>query len=207
MPFKKILIYTVLGILVLLLLSGITYLTLPDELRPVFARAVGVAIIIIAYLVILIDLIFLLPTVRGAIYYPSSDTQIDAILKLAQIKKGEKAVDIGSGDGRIVTALAKAGAKAHGYEINLLLVWWSQWLTRLLPKEERGQFHWANLWMKNFSSFDIVTIFGMTYIMKDLEKKLLKELKPGSRVICNSFPFPNWKPAQKIDSVYLYIKE
>lgn len=191
---------------VLLILLGVIYVLLPHEVRPQFLKVSGISIVIICYIAIVVDLIFLLPTVAGAIYYPSSDKQIDTILQLAKIKKGEKAVDIGSGDGRVVVALARAGADAYGYEINLFLVIWSWWKTRVLPAKERGKHQWKNLWFTNFSQFDVIVLFGMTYIMADLEKKLLRELKPGARIVCNSFPFPHWKPSKKIGSVYLYEK-
>lgn len=162
--------------------------------------------VILCLISIIVDLAFLLPTIHGAIYYPSSEDKIKIILELAQIKPSEKAVDIGSGDGRVVLALASAGADAYGFEINPLLVMWSRWSAKK-KSIPNVHFQWANLWLTNFSQYQVVTIFGMTYIMKDLEKKLLNELKPGSRVICNSFPFPNWKPKKKLNDVYLYLKD
>ena len=207
MPSLKFLLKFVIGFLTALAFLAVIYVLLPTEVQPRYLNIVGVGLIIFFYIVIIVDIIFLLPTVKGAIYYPSSDQQIETILKFAKIKKGEKAVDIGSGDGRIVVALARAGADAHGYENNPFLVVWSWWKTRLLPRNERGKHHWANLWTTNFSQYQVVTLFGMTYIMKDLENKFLKELKPGARVICNSFPFPNWTPSKKEGSVYLYEKK
>lgn len=206
MPPKKILLASLCVIVALLALEAVIYFLLPGTYQPAFFRFIGYTILFIANVIIIVDLIFLLPTVKGAIYYPSSDTQIQTILKLAQLKKEQKAVDIGSGDGRIPFALAKAGARAYGYEINPILVLWSKWQARVLPKNERPKFTWTNMWTSDFSEFDVVTLFGMTYIMKDLEKKLIHELKPGAKVICNSFPFPNWKPEKTLNEVYLYIK-
>lgn len=190
----------------LLVFLAAIYVLLPVEVQPQFLKVSGISIMVVCYIAIVIDLIFLLPTVGGAIYYPSSDKQIATILQLSKIKKGEKAVDIGSGDGRIVVALARAGSDAYGYEINPFLVIWSWWKTRSLPANERGKHRWKNLWFTSFSQFDVIVLFGMTYIMADLEKKLLRELKPGARIVCNSFPFPHWKPSKKIGSVYLYEK-
>ncbi len=207
MPPKKIVIPGLIAIISILIIETCVYFLLPAAYQPGFFRFIGYTIIGLANLIIIVDMIFLLPTVKGAIYYPSSDKQIATILELAHLNKRQKAIDIGSGDGRIPFALARAGAQAYGYEINPILVFWSNWQARLLPKHLRPIFKWKNMWTSDFSDYDVVTLFGMTYIMKDLEKKLMTELKPGAKVICNSFPFPNWKPEKALDEVYLYIKK
>lgn len=150
------------------------------------------------------DFIFLLPTIGGAIYIPSKTEKVKKMIKLAKIKKGEKAVDIGSGDGRIVIALAEAGAQAHGYEINPILVWKSHQNIRRAGLRGKAFIHWASFWNVNFAPYDVVTLFGISYIMKDLEKKLGAELRPGARVVCNAFNFPTWKVQTKDDEVYVY---
>lgn len=201
---KKVLIFSIALFGLLALLSLVIYLLLPAALQTAFVYLMAMLLVVILVIVIVVDMIFLLPTINGAIYLPSSNKQIQAMLELAAIKPGEKAVDVGSGDGRIVRKLAQAGADAHGCEINPILVFFSWWQSRHLPPRKRGTFHWANLWYVDFSSYDVVIIFGMTYIMKGLEAKLKKELKPGARVVCNSFPFPHWPYDSKRESVYLY---
>lgn len=66
----------------------------------------------------------------NAPYAPSVKNRLDAMLDLANIQPGDKAVDLGSGDGRVVIAMAQAGAEAHGYEINPWLVLWSRYAIR-----------------------------------------------------------------------------
>ena len=61
-------------------------------------------------------------SLKGAIYDPSNNESVKKMVELAQIKPGEKSVDLGSGDGRVVIEFAKKGIQAHGYEINPLLV-------------------------------------------------------------------------------------
>jgi hypothetical protein len=63
-----------------------------------------------------------------------------------------------------------------------------------------------SFWNVNLSSYDVVVIYGIDYIMERLEKKLLKELQPGTRIISNSFKFPNWDYLEKKNDIYLYIK-
>ena len=81
-------------------------------------------IFLLQLILIFLVIAFIIPFFTSGLgYAPSTTAIIDRMIKLLNIKPGEKAVDIGSGDGRVVIALAKAGAEAHGYEINPLLVW------------------------------------------------------------------------------------
>lgn len=64
---------------------------------------------------------FARPIYWGAPYAPSDEDKIQRMLSLARAAKGDRAVDVGSGDGRVVIALAKIGAHATGYEVNPIL--------------------------------------------------------------------------------------
>ena len=141
---------------------------------------------------------------KGAIYLPTQKRTVKKMVELANIKPAEIAVDLGSGDGRLVIALAKAGAKAHGYEINPLLVLLAKRNIRKAKLEGRAFIHFKNFWKEDFSRFDVVTIFGIGYAMESLERKLKKELKNGARVVSNAFPFPNWQYTKKEDAAFLY---
>lgn len=146
------------------------------------------------------------PFFHGAPYAPTDKKALATILSLAGAKPGEKACDIGSGDGRIVVALAQAGVEVDGFEINPFLVLWSKQRIIKNGLQYRARVHRSNLWKVSYKNYDIVVLFGIPYIMKGLEQKLLAELKPGARVLSNRFSFPNWQPAKKEGGVYLYVK-
>lgn len=116
--FKTVIKKSLSALIVIFVLVLALYFFIPQEYKTMYLQFIGSTVISFLYLIIIVDLIFLLGTVHGAIYYPSSNKQIATIIKFANIQKGEKAVDIGSGDGRVVFALAQASAEAHGYEIN-----------------------------------------------------------------------------------------
>lgn len=143
--------------------------------------------------------------VRGGPYAPIGEHRTEVLLSLLNLKPGEKAVDIGSGDGRIVIALAKAGAEAHGYEINPLLVWIARRNVKKAGLTGKAFIHWADMWQKNFSEFDVITLYITGFALRSLEKKLQKEGKKGLRVATNHFTFPTWKPAKRKEDAYLYI--
>ena len=142
---------------------------------------------------------------KGAPFVPTDKLTLERMITLAEIKPGEKLVDLGSGDGRIIIAAAMLGAIAHGFEINPLLVLWSRWKIKKAGLSDRAFVHWKSFWRADLSEFDIVMLFGITGIIGQLEVKLKAELKDGSRVISNTFKFPNWEP-EKVQNVFVYKK-
>ena len=166
----------------------------------------------LALLFLVADLLYflifhLLPiSFSGTFFATTISDKIKNILNLSELRPGEKAVDLGSGSGGLVIALAKAGAEAHGYEINPFLVFWSRRKIAKAGLQNKAFIHCKNFWAEDVSGFDVIVIFGVDYMMEKLEKKLNKELKPGSRVISNYFVFPSWKEAKKENDIYLYRK-
>lgn len=142
----------------------------------------------------------------GAIFVPTKQAQVKKIIEIANIKPGEKAADLGAGDGRLVIALAKSGAEAHGYEINPLLVRLARKNIRKEKVTDKAFIHWRNFWRQDLSDFDVITVYGMNHVMKRLETKLKKELKMNAKVVSNGFEFPSWQPFKKEDNIYLYIR-
>lgn len=150
------------------------------------------------------SLVLLYFALTGAPYLPTAQTAVEEMVRLADVTPGTRVADIGSGDGRIVIAFAKAGAEAHGYEINPLLVWISRRKIRSAGLETRGFIHFKSFWGADLSAHGVVTIFGIKNIMARFEKKLLRELKPGSRVLSYIYQFPTLKETREAGSVHLY---
>ena len=161
---------------------------------------------ILIILAVLFFVFFLLPFLFGAPFQPTNEDKLRKMIKLANIKKGDKAVDLGSGDGRIVIALAKAGAEAHGYEINPFLVLFSKCKIKKEGLSKKAFIHWKSFWNINFKDYNVVTLFQFGTIMNKLELKLKKELKPKSRVVSYYWKFPRWKPSKHIGNIWLYLK-
>ncbi len=147
------------------------------------------------------SLFFLIPFLFGAPFEPTSNKKVKNILKLANVKKGEKAVDLGSGDGRIVIELARRGVEAHGFEINPILVLISRWKIKKLGLNN-AHIHWKSFWDVSLKDYDVITLFQFPTIMKKLRDKLKKESK--ARIVSHYWKFPGWKIQKKIDNIYLY---
>lgn len=141
----------------------------------------------------------------GAPFAPVADNRIKTMIKLLNLQRGQKLADIGSGDGRIVIAFAKLGIESHGYEINPLLVAWSRFKIRQMGLQKKAFIHFKSYWSENLSRFNAVTVYGIAHMMGRLEKKLKKELKPGSKVVSNYFQLQGLKPMNQENKVLLYI--
>ena len=170
-------------------------------------------ILYIIFSVIVLTLIFLFSyfnflsvAMKGAFFAPSGKVLTDKMVALAEIKPGDRVLDLGSGDGSQVVALAKAGAVAYGYEINPILVWWSRHKIWKAGLRGKAFIYRKNFWKTNLSDFDSIIMFGVYYMMPKMEEKLQKELKPGTKVISHYFTFPNWKPKKSLDNVHQYVK-
>ncbi|HTZ41777.1 MAG TPA: methyltransferase domain-containing protein [Candidatus Omnitrophota bacterium] len=158
-------------------------------------------------LLLLVFAVWISSALFGAPFQPSSDKALERIVKLAGIKKGQKMMDLGSGNGKIVIEFAKKGIESHGFEINPLLVLWSRRRIRKLGLQKKAFIHLGDFMKQDFSEFNVITSFQISYIMPDLEKKLQRELKRGARVVSNTWKFPNWKPKRKLGDVRLYVKK
>jgi len=147
-------------------------------------------------LTFLIILSFVYASLRGAPWVPTRKKDIDRFLKLAKIKKGDKMYDLGCGDGRLVCAAAKVGAKAEGFELSILMYLVSK--TRSLFQKNRSKIkiHYKNIWKLDLSQADIIYCFLMPEIYPKLKEKLEKEAKTGAKIITYVWPIKEWKASK-----------
>ncbi len=166
-------------------------------------------VVLIAWLLILVALIYLVfyvffPLARGAIYDPSSPQKILLMMEVARVAAGEKAADLGSGDGRVVIALARRGAESHGYEVNPFLVILSRRNIRRAGLAGRAFIHWGSFWRADLSGYNLITVFQVGFIMGRLEAKLKRELSPGARIVSHHWRFPTLRPEETREDIYSY---
>lgn len=141
----------------------------------------------------------------GAPFVPSNNVRVREMLRLAAIQPGERAVDLGSGDGRLVIAAARQGALAEGWEVGLFLWLWSRANISAQRLSGRATTKLGSFWSMPLHEVDIVFVYLLPQYMPRLEKKLRAEMRPGSRIVSNAFTFPGWEPEEKNgQGVYLY---
>ncbi|MGI5826682.1 MAG: SAM-dependent methyltransferase [Patescibacteria group bacterium] len=139
-------------------------------------------------------------------FVPSSTDRLNTMMELSGVKPGQKTLDLGSGDGRVVIAMAKAGAEAHGFEVDPKLIEEARRNIAEEGLEGKAFIHSKNFWDGDLGEYDVVTVYGITSIMGRLEAKLKNELRPNAKVVSNYFTFPNWEPEEVKEKVYLYKK-
>jgi len=142
---------------------------------------------------------------KGGPYVPSSWKRVEDMIKMARITPTDTVIDLGSGDGRLLIASLQAGAKkAEGYEIHRGLVSLSRWIARKKRVQDRLTVYYRSFWKADLKNCDIIFLYQLPLAMKLLVEKIKKEAKPGTRIVSNSFSFPDWNPLQNEGGIYLY---
>lgn len=132
-------------------------------------------------------------------FVPTTQEAVQAMLKLADVKKTDVVYDLGCGDGRIVIAAAKDfGARGVGIDIDPQRIAEANENARKAGVEGRVKFEEGDLFDADIHEATVVTLFLLTTVNEKLKPKLLHDLKPGTRVVSNTFSMGDWKPDKTI---------
>ncbi len=128
-------------------------------------------------------------------YVPTPQAVVDKMLDMAQVKAGDVVVDLGSGDGRIMTTAARRhGAQGFGVEIDPRLVQRSNEEARRLGIADRVKFLRQDLFNTDFHEANVLTLYLLPDVNIALRPKILAELKPGTRVVSHDYDMREWRP-------------
>jgi len=128
-------------------------------------------------------------------YVPTTDEAVQTMLKLAGVKKADIVYDLGCGDGRIVIAAAVTyGARGVGIDIDPDRIREANENAKKAHVENLVRFEEKDLFEADFHEATVVTLFLLPNINLRLRPKLIKELKPGTRIVSNTFDMGDWKP-------------
>lgn len=127
-------------------------------------------------------------------YVPTTEKAVQAMLKLADVKKTDVLYDLGCGDGRIVIAAAKNfGTRGVGIDINPERIREAKENAKKAGVENLVRFEENDLFEADIHEATVVSLFLLPNINLKLRPKLLKDLKPGTRVVSNTFDMGDWK--------------
>ena len=133
------------------------------------------------------------------IFVPTPPETVDEMLRLANIKDNDVLYDLGSGDGRIPIRAAQVyGIRAIGIDIDPKMVAVADEAARQAGVSDKVQFRNEDLYRANFRDATIVTLYLSDVLNLKLRPKLLRELKPGTRIISHDFRMGDWAPEQTV---------
>ncbi|XP_015433147.1 PREDICTED: protein FAM173B [Dufourea novaeangliae] len=140
-------------------------------------------------------------------YVPATGQQVQNVLRAVEGHSGSL-IDLGSGDGRIVFAAAKAGFAAHGIELNAWLIWYSRLKALFTGLSSQTTFIRQNLWTYNLRNYNNVVLFGVGQMMQEIENKFMAELQEDCVIVACRFPLPNMNAikiiGEGVDTVWVY---
>ena len=128
-------------------------------------------------------------------YWQTPAEVIEAMLDLAVIRPGERLLDLGCGDGRIVLAAARRGAEAYGVDIDPRRVAEAETAARAAGLAERARFRREDMFETPLAGFDVVTLYLLGHVNNWLRPRLLADTRPGTRIVSHAFPIRDWQPA------------
>ncbi len=133
------------------------------------------------------------------IFVPTPPETVDEMLRQAKLKKGDVLYDLGSGDGRIPLAAAKQyGVRAVGIDIDAKLVEVANESARREGLDGLVSFRHADMFAADISEATVVMLYLSDTLNVMLRPKLLRELRPGSRIVSHDFRMGDWTPEKTI---------
>lgn len=134
------------------------------------------------------------------IYVPTPDEVVEAMLQVAKVTKNDVVYDLGTGDGRIPVAAAKKyGARGVGIDIDPQRVKDANENVQRNGVGDKVRIVQGDLFEANIGEATVVTLYLLPSLNQKLMPKLMKDLRPGTRVVSHAFDMGDWKPEQELD--------
>jgi len=135
---------------------------------------------------------------KDVIWVPTPEGLIDKMLEAAKVSDKDTLFDLGAGDGIIaITAARKYGAKSVGIEYNPEMAQFARRKVAEAGMTDKVKIITGDIFQEDFSTATVVTLYLMPHLNIKLRPILLK-MKPGTRVVSNTFSMGDWEPDETI---------
>lgn len=145
-------------------------------------------------------------------YVPSKPEVVQKMLEIADVKTDDIVYDLGCGDGRILIKAVEAFKvkKAIGYELDKQRYKSTIKEVQRRNLQDRIEIIHGNLFEADLSDATVVTLYLTSWGNARLKPKLIKETRPGTRVVSHSFRMSEWRVVKEesvgyFRTVYLYV--
>ena len=139
---------------------------------------------------------------KDVIWIPTPEPLIDKMLTAAKVTSQDRVFDLGAGDGIIaITAARKFGAQSVGVEFNPKMADYARCKVQEAGMTEKVRIITGDIFVENFSSANVVTL----YLLPDLNLRLrptLLKMKPGTRIVSHAFNMGDWEPDETMSHEY-----
>lgn len=137
---------------------------------------------------------------KDVIWVPTSDAVAAMMLQAAAVTPDDLVYDLGAGDGKIAIAAARDfGARAVGIEYNPELTELARRNIERAGVADKVRMIHGDIFKENFSEASVVTLYLLPDLNLQLRPTLLK-MKPGTRIVANSFNMGDWEPDRVLGS-------
>lgn len=135
-------------------------------------------------------------------FVPTPQAVVDRMLSIAQVKQGDILYDLGSGDGRIViTAARQYGARGVGIDLDPVRIREARANATKAGVDGQVRFIAGDLFKADLSDANVVTLYLLNSVNRDLRPQLWKQLKVGTRVVSHAFDMGQEWPPEKTEQV------
>ena len=130
---------------------------------------------------------------KDVVWVPTSPELVEKMLDMGEVTSNDFVIDLGSGDGRNVIAAAKRGARALGVEYNPDLVELSRQRAAADHVSDKATFVQGDMYAADVSQATVLALFLTPEVLDRMTDKFLA-MKPGARIVLNTFPITDWEP-------------
>ena len=145
------------------------------------------------------------------VFVPTPEPVVKRMLTMAKVGPSDVVYDLGCGDGRIAIAAVKdfKAKKAVCIDIDPERVREARANARKAGVADRVEIKQGDLFEEDLSDATVVTLYLLESLNLKLRPRLHKQLRPGARVVSQSFDMGEWKPDAEstVDNkrVYLWV--
>ena len=134
---------------------------------------------------------------KDAPFVPTPPAVVDRMLEMAKLTPGDRLIDLGSGDGRIVLRAAQRfGARGLGIEHNAELVAAATQTAQRDGLAHLARFERGDLFETDLSGAQVIALYLLPEMNLRLRPKLLA-LPPDTRIVAHEFGLGDWQPDER----------
>ena len=137
---------------------------------------------------------------KDVMWLPTPQDMVDKLLTVAEVTPQDIVYDLGAGDGVIaITAAKRFGARSVGIEYDQKMADFARKNTQLAGVADKVKIIRGDIFVEDFSEATVVTLYLLPELNLQLRPTLMK-MKPGTRIVSNTFDMQEWTPDQTVSS-------